>query len=115
MTDSDLKVRIAISTCPNDTFAFHAILNRKIDLQDLEFEFDLLDISELNRRLLSKQYDVVKASFHAALLAVSDYWVLPSGSALGFGNGPLLLASQEGTSPNSRRSVHVRGFRALSN
>ena len=98
-------IRIAISTCPNDTFAFHAILNRKIDLQGLEFEFDLLDISELNRRLLSNQYDVIKASFHAALKVASEYWVLPSGSALGFGNGPLLLAASEGTQPDSPKQL----------
>lgn len=112
MSDSNLpndrnknRIRIAISTCPNDTFAFHAILNRKIDLRGLDFEFDLLDISELNRRLLSQQYDVVKASFHAALTVAADYWVLPSGSALGFGNGPLLLASKEATQPDSQKQL----------
>lgn len=90
---------MAISTCPNDTFAFHAILNRKIDLRGLEFSIELLDIQELNAGLLEGRFDVAKASFHAALHLGKDYWVLPSGSALGFGVGPLLLAARDGESP----------------
>ena len=89
---------MGISTCPNDTFAFHALLNRKVDWRGLDFKIELLDIEQLNERLFSKVWDVAKASFHAALLLSNDTVVLPSGSALGFGVGPLLLASK----PNQR-------------
>ena len=93
------RVKLAISTCPNDTFAFHAILNRKIDLQGLDFEIELLDIEALNQGLLAGQFEVAKVSFMAALQAAHQVTVLPSGSALGFGVGPLLLASRPGVSP----------------
>ncbi len=93
------KIRLGISTCPNDTFAFHAILHRLIDLRGLEFEIQLLDIQTLNESLFSSVFDVAKASFHAGLLLADRYWVLPSGSALGFGVGPLLLASRESEVP----------------
>lgn len=93
------KIRLAISTCPNDTFAFHAILENKIDLDGLELEIELLDIQQLNRGLFANQFDVAKASFHAAVLLADDYLVLPSGSALGFGVGPLLLSAEEATDP----------------
>jgi len=92
-------VHLGISTCPNDTFAFHAILNRRIDLDGLEFRIDLRDVQELNESLLGGKYDVAKASFHAALLCANETIVLPSGSALGFGVGPVLLSHQEQLSP----------------
>ena len=95
-----MPIRVGISTCPNDTFAFHALMNRKVDWRGLEFQIQLLDIQELNDRLLLGEFDVAKTSFHAALLLADKYLVLPSGSALGFGVGPLLLAAD----PDSRPS-----------
>ena len=92
-------IRLGISTCPNDTFAFHGLLTRAVDWQGLDFEVELLDVETLNERLLAGSFDVCKASFHAALLAADDVVVLPSGSALGFGVGPLLLAAEPGTQP----------------
>ncbi len=84
-----MKLRLGLSTCPNDTFAFHAILERRIDLRGLEFEADLLDVQQLNDGLFAGRYDISKASFYAALLLAGDYGVLRAGSALGFGVGPL--------------------------
>lgn len=94
------KIQIGISTCPNDTFAFHALLNQKIDTGDFQFDFELMDVEELNVRLLAGDFDVAKASFHAAILLADEMAVLSSGSALGFGVGPLLLSAK----PNSKPS-----------
>jgi 1,4-dihydroxy-6-naphthoate synthase len=88
-----VKLRVGISTCPNDTFAFHAVMERKIDLRGLEFEIELHDVQELNDRLFAGAYDVSKASYHAALLLAGSYGLLRVGSALGFGVGPLLVAA----------------------
>src|SRR5206468_8531032 len=87
-----VKLRLGLSTCPNDTFAFHAILERRIDLRGLEFEAELLDVQALNDGLFADRYDISKASFHAALLLADRYGVVPAGSALGFGVGPLIVA-----------------------
>ena len=95
-------IRLGISTCPNDTFAFHGLLTKAVDWRGLEFEIDLLDIEQLNERLLgdgSDDFDVGKVSFHAALGAAERVVVLPSGSALGFGVGPLLLAATPESTP----------------
>ena len=95
-------IRLGISTCPNDTFAFHGLLTKAVDWHGLEFEIDLLDIEQLNERLLgdgSDDFDVGKVSFHAALGATERIVVLPSGSALGFGVGPLLLAATPESTP----------------
>lgn len=86
-------IRLGISTCPNDTFAFHGLLTRAVDWRGLQFEVELLDIEQLNERLLGDGFDVGKTSFHAALHLADDHVVLPSGSALGFGVGPLLLSA----------------------
>jgi 1,4-dihydroxy-6-naphthoate synthase len=94
-----MKLRVGLSTCPNDTFAFHAILERRIDLRGLEIEPVLLDVQQLNDGLFADSYDISKASFHAALLLADRYDVLGAGSALGFGVGPLLVAAHDGIEP----------------
>jgi 1,4-dihydroxy-6-naphthoate synthase len=86
-------IRLGISTCPNDTFAFHGLITRAVDWRGLEFDVEPLDIEQLNERLRARDFDVAKTSFHAALHLADDHVVLPSGSALGFGVGPLLLAA----------------------
>jgi 1,4-dihydroxy-6-naphthoate synthase len=85
-------LRIGISPCPNDTFAFHALLQRRIDTPGLELEFELADIEELNRRFLAGDFDACKVSF-AALAGRPELRVLSAGAALGFGVGPVLLAA----------------------
>lgn len=94
-------IRLGISTCPNDTFAFHGLLTRAVDWRGLDFRVELLDIQQLNDRLFVGGFEVAKTSFHAAIMLAADYLVLPSGSALGFGVGPLLLAARAGAVPAS--------------
>ena len=103
-------LHLGISTCPNDTFAFHGVLERRVDLRGLEFRVELLDVETLNRRLFAGEFDVAKASFHAALLLAGELDVLPAGAALGFGVGPLLLGARPGTRPRDP-VVSVRGSR----
>ncbi|HEU0193785.1 MAG TPA: 1,4-dihydroxy-6-naphthoate synthase [Gaiellales bacterium] len=102
-------LRIGISPCPNDTFAFHAIMERRIDLRGLAFEFELLDVQALNDGLFAGRYDLAKASFHAALLLADRYGVLRAGSALGFGVGPLLVAIDEAARPSPAARVLCPG------
>jgi 5,8-dihydroxy-2-naphthoate synthase len=104
-----VKLRLGLSTCPNDTFAFHAILERRIDLRGLEFEAELLDVQALNDGLFADRYDISKASFHAALLLADRYGVVPAGSALGFGVGPLIVAARDGVWPSPDARVLCPG------
>ncbi|MDP1564149.1 MAG: 1,4-dihydroxy-6-naphthoate synthase [Pirellulaceae bacterium] len=87
-----MKIRIGISTCPNDTFSFFPLLEHRLSTEGIEFDFCLSDVQELNERLQAGDLDVGKASFHAALKLSDRYGVFAAGAALGFGNGPLLLA-----------------------
>jgi 1,4-dihydroxy-6-naphthoate synthase len=104
-----VRLRLGLSTCPNDTFAFHAILERRIDLRGLEFDAELLDVQQLNDGLFAGRYDVSKASFHAALLLAGDYGVLRTGAALGFGVGPLIVAAEHGVVPSPDARVLCPG------
>ena len=36
-------IRLGISTCPNDTFAFHGLMENRVDRQGLNFEIELLE------------------------------------------------------------------------
>lgn len=87
------KIHLGISTCPNDTFTFHGLMTRSVDWRGLDFDVELIDIQQLNDRLFDGEFDVAKTSFHAALLLADETIVLPTGSALGFGVGPLLLSA----------------------
>jgi len=85
-------------------------MHRKVDWRGLDFQIELLDIQQLNSRAFQGELDIAKVSFHAALFLADKMLVLPSGSALGFGVGPLLLAANEGDRPsNSSQSVLCPG------
>ena len=99
------RIHLGISTCPNDTFAFHGLMTHSVDWRGLTFEVELIDIQQLNDRLFAGDFDVAKASFHAALLLADKTVVLPSGSALGFGVGPLLLSARAGDRPENPEQV----------
>lgn len=98
-------VKLGISTCPNDTFAFHGLLAGKVDCRGLSFQVELLDIEQLNQRMFAGTLDVAKVSFHAAVLASQKIWVMPTGSALGFGVGPLLLSSAANVVPTQSAQI----------
>jgi 1,4-dihydroxy-6-naphthoate synthase len=83
---------LGISTCPNDTFIFDALVNGKIDTYNLAFECHLTDVEELNRQAFNEKFDITKISYSAYPHVADKYILLNSGSALGFNNGPLLVA-----------------------
>ena len=54
----------------------------------------LADVETLNEWALEGRLDVTKLSFHALGHVTTDYVLLRSGSALGYGCGPLLVAGR---------------------
>ena len=95
-------MRLAISPCPNDTFMFDAIVNRRIDLDGFDVEVDYLDIEQLNAAALERRYDITKCSTALLPTIHANYTLLDSGSALGRGNGPLLVRRKGETAPLRR-------------
>lgn len=86
-----MKLTLGFSPCPNDTFIFDAMVNGRIDTEGLEFDYHLADVEELNKMAFEPRLDITKISCHAYAYASSFYFILDSGSALGYGNGPCLL------------------------
>jgi 1,4-dihydroxy-6-naphthoate synthase len=82
---------IAFSTCPNDTFIFHAMLHDCIDTGDLRFLPHMHDVEALNQKAFSNTFHISKLSFYAYLKLRQYYEILDAGSALGYGCGPLLV------------------------
>lgn len=93
------RLRVGISTCPNDTFAFHGLLSGATLPRGLELSFELTDVQTLNEGLRAGRFDVAKVSFAAALALAERHVVLPAGAALGFGVGPVVLAPHGGPPP----------------
>jgi 1,4-dihydroxy-6-naphthoate synthase len=87
-----MKLSLGFSPCPNDTFIFDALVNRKIDTGDFDFEVILEDVQTLNRWALEKKLDISKVSYGVWPLLQKDYNLLDSGGALGNGVGPLLIS-----------------------
>ena len=89
-----MKLSLGFSPCPNDCFMFDAIVNRRIDLEGLEFTIQLADVEALNEAAFSSALDVTKVSYHAYAHCADQYALLDAGSALGRGCGPLLISAR---------------------
>tara|TARA_B100000902_G_scaffold302663_1_gene290661 strand:- start:11167 stop:11967 length:801 start_codon:yes stop_codon:yes gene_type:complete len=89
-----MTIDIGISSCPNDIFMFDAIFHKKIDLEDLDFNFLIVDVEELNKLALNNNLDVTKLSFNAFRYCIKNYILLDSGSAIGRNCGPLLISKR---------------------
>ena len=89
------KLTLGFSPCPNDTFIFDAMVNSRIDLEDIELEVVLADVEELNRMALEGKLDVTKISYNAFAQVHYRYQLLNAGSALGNNCGPLLISKRQ--------------------
>jgi len=89
-----MKLSLGFSPCPNDCFMFDAIVNRRIDLEGLEFSIRMADVEALNKAAFAGQADVTKLSYHAYAYCTRDYVLLDAGSALGRNCGPLLISKR---------------------
>lgn len=103
---------LGYSTCPNDTFLFHALAHGRIDRRGLDFEIRLADVERLNQEAGVGGLEVTKLSFAAIGHLRGRYGLLRSGAALGRGCGPLVI-SKPGFDPArlSRVPIAVPGMR----
>jgi 1,4-dihydroxy-6-naphthoate synthase len=90
-----MKLTLGFSPCPNDTFIFDALIHHKIDTEGLDFEVFYEDVETLNQKAFRGDLDVTKLSYHAFAYVADKYVLLDSGSALGFGVGPMLISKKE--------------------
>ncbi|HPX75508.1 MAG TPA: 1,4-dihydroxy-6-naphthoate synthase [Bacteroidales bacterium] len=90
-----MKLKLAISPCPNDTFMFDALINKKIDTKNFDFEIIIDDIEKLNSYTKQQEVDISKTSFHNFLKISDNYQLLNSGTAMGKNCGPLIVSKRK--------------------
>ncbi|MFR9650271.1 MAG: MqnA/MqnD/SBP family protein, partial [Rikenellaceae bacterium] len=100
---------LAISPCPNDTFIFDGLVNQRIEMEGMEFDVEYHDIEQLNEIATTKRVDFIKVSAAAIPILYRDYKLSRSGSALGWGNGPLVVRRQ-GEQNRAMKRVAIPGL-----
>ena len=120
-----MKLTLGFSPCPNDTFIFDALVNKKIASEGLEFETVLEDVETLNQWALEGKLDITKLSFPAFFQSLDKYQLLDAGSALGEGVGPLLVSKsklpgstpreQNEKSPLNEKTIALPGINTTAN
>jgi len=89
-----MRLTLGSSPCPNDCFVFDALVNRRIDLEGLEFDIHMADVEALNKAAFAGDAEVTKISYHAYAYCADRYALLDAGSALGRNCGPLLISKR---------------------
>ncbi len=111
-----MKLTLGFSPCPNDTFIFDAMVNGKIDTYGIAFDYVMEDVATLNAWAEAGKLDITKLSYSTFLHTVDRYALLHSGSALGEGVGPLLIAREPIDMANiADYKVCIPGFNTTAN
>lgn len=87
------EITIAHSPDADDAFMFYALAKGKVSSDRFRFHHAMHDIETLNRRAEDGTYEVTALSFHAYAYLQETYRLLPVGSSLGAGCGPLIVAA----------------------
>lgn len=90
-------MRLGYSTCPNDTFMFHALVHGIVAAGGATFEPVLEDIEALNTRAANDDRAPAFTKLSVATLPFVQerYGVIDAGAALGRGCGPLVVVPDE--------------------
>ncbi len=76
----------------DDAFMFYGLATKKVRSPKLTFRHVLEDIETLNRRAMEGQYDLSAISYHAYPYVADKYVLMASGSSIGDGYGPTIIA-----------------------
>jgi 1,4-dihydroxy-6-naphthoate synthase len=101
-----MAITLGFSPCPNDTYIFNALVHGKVPLSRCSLgEVQLEDVETLNEWAAQGRLDITKISFHALGHVQHRYTLLQTGSALGRGCGPLLIAG------NGDKPIHIADWK----
>jgi 1,4-dihydroxy-6-naphthoate synthase len=87
-------IHVAHSPDSDDAFMFYALAEGKIDTGELRYVHELSDIESLNQRARRAELEVTAVSIHAYAYLWRNYALLGSGSSMGDGYGPRLVATR---------------------
>ena len=88
-------LNFAFSSCPNDTFAFHALVHGLVPGPRVVPHLD--DVEALNARAERGEAEITKISIAAYPRIRNRYALLRAGGAAGFGVGPIVVARGAGS------------------
>ena len=91
------------STCPNDTFAFHALVHRLVPGPAVQPHLD--DIEALNVLAEAGALEVTKISIGAYGRVRDRYALMRSGGAAGYGVGPIVVGRREARAVGGRVAI----------
>jgi len=80
---------------PDDAFMFYALAENKIDTRGHSFHHILQDIETLNQRAARGELHISAVSIHAYAYLTDRYALLPCGTSMGDGYGPMLVSTVE--------------------
>jgi 1,4-dihydroxy-6-naphthoate synthase len=78
----------------DDAFMFYGLATKKIRSSKVTFRHVLEDIESLNRNAVAGKYELTAISYHAYPYVADKYVVMASGSSIGDGYGPMLVANK---------------------
>ena len=87
-------LNFAFSSCPNDTFAFHALVHGLVPGPPVVAHID--DVEALNARAEQGDAEITKISIAAYARIRDRYALLRAGGAAGFGVGPIVVGRGPG-------------------
>jgi 1,4-dihydroxy-6-naphthoate synthase len=88
-----MEIVCAHSPDSDDAYMFYALATKKIRSRLVSFRHVLEDIESLNRKAREGCYALTAVSYHAYPYVADKYVLMASGSSIGDGYGPLLVAS----------------------
>lgn len=92
-SETAIQAVCAHSPDSDDAFMFYALATRKIRSTLVSFRHVLSDIETLNRKAMEGVYELTAISYHAYPYVADKYVLMASGSSVGDGYGPLVVAA----------------------
>jgi len=94
MPDSNpIEIVSAHSPDSDDAFMFYGLATRKVRSSRVVFKHVLSDIETLNRKAMEGVYELSAISYHAYPYVADKYVLMASGSSVGDGYGPIIVAT----------------------
>jgi 1,4-dihydroxy-6-naphthoate synthase len=88
-----VEIISAHSPDSDDAFMFYGLATRKIRSSRVSFQHVLSDIETLNRKAMEGVYELSAISYHAYPYIADKYVLMASGSSVGDGYGPMVVAT----------------------
>jgi 1,4-dihydroxy-6-naphthoate synthase len=90
---ASLEIVSAHSPDSDDAFMFYGLATKKVRSPRVSFRHVLEDIETLNRKAIEGLYELSAISYHAYPYVSEKYVLMASGSSVGDGYGPMIIAT----------------------